>query len=516
MSQSPDSPASDRCGDLTRRQVQFFHLGLGLYCVLHVVLRTLLSPTVELDEGEQVMHATGWRWGYFHNPPLYTWLQLAFFEVFGLSVLALSILKNVILFCFYCGVYQAGRRLGGTRLASVAATAGMAFIPSILFLSQRDLTHSVLATAVAPWLLIALWDVQERRRLADYLRLGFWLTLAVYSKYLSLMLVVAVAAAWAIRSRDRAALLDRRILLSLAIPFLAGLPHFLWLLTAAEAQSEISRKLRPSSLDGWWIPRFVGTGKMLLSAVEFCAASIGIYLLIFRRSLADRPFSSWPSPAKTLTTGCLLLLGLLWLAVVLGFLSDFKARWYQASLFVVPLILALATDLPELRRGLRRIAWIGAWVALIILVAVPARAALGARFGSILRVAAPFEQVAEQVAAQVSGPRLILANDRGWGASWKLRFVQDEVRVPEYPEPADVSHRTIVVVWECTPRPRNPNPALPEPLRQLALELTGRDPLDYPEERIELPYRFGSRRMMQARYIIMPPAGMADLPGEGP
>jgi 4-amino-4-deoxy-L-arabinose transferase-like glycosyltransferase len=93
-----DSSESAAASGFSRRT---FFVILTVYFLLHVLIRVLLSPSTDLDESEQIVYGQELLLGYGPAPPLYTWLQLPFFAVFGQGVLALSLLKGVLL-CFTC------------------------------------------------------------------------------------------------------------------------------------------------------------------------------------------------------------------------------------------------------------------------------------------------------------------------------------------------------------------------------------------------------------------------------
>ena len=86
---------------------------LAAYFLLHIAVRIATSDSLELDEAEQLVLGQALSWGYGTKPPLYSWLQLGFFQIFGERVLALSTLKNLLLFCTYLCTFLAARRLAG-------------------------------------------------------------------------------------------------------------------------------------------------------------------------------------------------------------------------------------------------------------------------------------------------------------------------------------------------------------------------------------------------------------------
>jgi hypothetical protein len=68
------------------------------YFLLHLVLRSLISDSLQTDEAEQCFVTQVWLWGYGSQPPLYAWLQILTLGVFGVKVFALAIPKNLLFF----------------------------------------------------------------------------------------------------------------------------------------------------------------------------------------------------------------------------------------------------------------------------------------------------------------------------------------------------------------------------------------------------------------------------------
>src|SRR5262245_12492036 len=86
-----------------------FYLLLAVYFGAQVCLRLLTSNSTDLDESEQLLATQQLQWGYGPQPPLYTWLQFPFVQLFGLNILALALLKNLLLFGIYVLTYLNAR-----------------------------------------------------------------------------------------------------------------------------------------------------------------------------------------------------------------------------------------------------------------------------------------------------------------------------------------------------------------------------------------------------------------------
>src|SRR5258708_25987240 len=66
-----------------------FWLLLAAYLAAHAALRVWASPNIGTDEVEQALFAQSWAWGYNpRQPPLFTWLLLGAYRIFGPGVLA--------------------------------------------------------------------------------------------------------------------------------------------------------------------------------------------------------------------------------------------------------------------------------------------------------------------------------------------------------------------------------------------------------------------------------------------
>src|SRR5262245_21622617 len=74
---------------------------LLVYFGAHLLSRVLVSDALELDEAEQTLWTQQLHAGYGAQPPLYTWLQWGVFQLFGVSVFSLALLKNLLLALTY-------------------------------------------------------------------------------------------------------------------------------------------------------------------------------------------------------------------------------------------------------------------------------------------------------------------------------------------------------------------------------------------------------------------------------
>lgn len=306
---------------------------LLLYFGAHIVARTLVSDALELDEAEQALWTQQLAAGYGTQPPLYTWLQWAVFQVAGVSVLSLSLLKNTLLASTYAFVWLAARRLMAPPLALLAA-ASMLLIPQIGWESQRDLTHSVLATAVAAATLYVVVRLIEKPRPLLYVVLGLCAALGLLSKYSFAVYLAALGLA-VLLSRDTRPMLRSPWLIAAALLALVVLaPHALWLLDNWQlASARTLEKLDAAPGMAGGVVR--GLSSLLGATLATLAALALAFAAIFGRA-AWAPAAA--SPHCRLWGRYLGLLALLMIAlVVVGGATHFKGRWLQPLLFMAPL-----------------------------------------------------------------------------------------------------------------------------------------------------------------------------------
>ena len=82
---------------------------LTVYFVLQAVLRLFAVSSLPLDDAEMVVITQALQVGYGSQPPLYNWLQIAFFAVFGFGAPAIVILHFILLWAVYVLVFLSAR-----------------------------------------------------------------------------------------------------------------------------------------------------------------------------------------------------------------------------------------------------------------------------------------------------------------------------------------------------------------------------------------------------------------------
>jgi 4-amino-4-deoxy-L-arabinose transferase-like glycosyltransferase len=308
------------------------------YFAAHVLSRIFVSDALELDEAEQAVWTQQLAAGYGVQPPLYTWLQWGMFQVAGVSVLSLSLLKNALLALTYVFVWLAARRMMAAPLA-LLASASMLLLPQIGWESQRDLTHSVLVTTLAAATLCIVVRLAQNPspglRPALHVALGAAIGLGALSKYSFAMFATALALAVLTTPQMRGVWRTRWIFLSMLVAVVVVAPHALWLVDhwhLASARTLEKLGAAPGVLSGF--ARGLGS---LGNAFAATLAALALALAaVFGRAAwprtADAPYAAFWRHYL------IALVALLLAMVFIGGASHFKGRWLQPLLFMAPLI----------------------------------------------------------------------------------------------------------------------------------------------------------------------------------
>lgn len=395
--------------------------GLLLYFALHIAARVLTAEGVELDEAEQLLWTQDLRWGYGPQPPLYTWLQWGYFQVFGASIFALALMKNLLLLGTYGCTWLAARRLLEPRLAALSA-ASLLLLMQIVWESQRDLTHSVLVTTSAAATLALLVELWRRPRTALYLLLGVAVACGLLAKYSFALFIVAFGGALLWTPGTRRVLLDRRLLLSVAVVVVLVAPHALWVADhLGEAVNSTAGKLSGDHARG---AGQIARGLLSLAGLwpSFLAPLWVVLALLFGRGLSAHRDGRDPVVHSLFTRYLTLLLALLAATVVIGGASHFNDRWLQPLLFFAPLMFFVGW--PGLQRH-PRLHWLGGAavaMALLSLTLLSLRPGYDGRRGHIGDQNLPVQGIAQAIRLAGIEPAVVVADPKHLAGSLRLAF----------------------------------------------------------------------------------------------
>lgn len=435
---APDAPALDR---LCLR----LWLGISLYLLLNALSQGLMSGTADQDQAEQVLLAQRWELGYGAQPPLYTYLVQLLFLFTGPALWPLLGLKAGLLSLLVAAVLLIGRQLQFRADQHLVSLAGMALIPQFIWESQRDLTHSVLATTMAALTLLQLLRLRQRPAPSRFISLGCLLALGLLSKYSFAVFAVSLLLAALSLPAFRRALLRPELALAAAMALLLLAPHLGWVLQHGELALAGLAKTQRTSGPAW---------SGILSALKAGIAFLTPFWLVALALLwPERQQLLRADPERAPDQALLQRLPLALLVVLLTFVlstgaTRIKDRWYQSLLFYAPLSVASLAP-PLAGRRLRWLVGTGLAAAGTAALLLPGRTALAGLTGKSSRPNYPLPQLVAGLVSHHGTPDLIVASNGLLAGNARLALPDVPVLTNRFPariSPAGPSMRLKVLL----------------------------------------------------------------------
>jgi 4-amino-4-deoxy-L-arabinose transferase-like glycosyltransferase len=416
------------------------YLGVaGAYLAFNALTRGLASSTVDADFAEQLLLSQNWLWGYTGQPPLYTWIVAGVFALTGPHLASLLAIKVVLLTLLLAALLGAAHELGLDRRGSLIALLGFAFIPTITWEAQRDLTHTVLVTAMAALTLFVFLRLARKPAAGGYAFLGVALGLGLLSKYNYALFPVALGLAAMSVRRYRAALLSPWLGVSVMLACVIFLPHALWAWDHAAVATHNLHKIKP--IEG---ASLAGLGSLSLALLTFMGPVLFGAPLLVRRGQT-------PAAANADARRLLVALGLAAVLVLTTFVlasgaQQIKNRWLQPLLFFVPLLLALYAAPTTV--ALRGYVTLAVLLLALTAVALPGRILLAEPVGRSTKANIPYAALAKMLRTQAGSPDLIIAENGLLGGNMRLAFPEARVLTPYTPDLGMVPKRTWLILSE--------------------------------------------------------------------
>jgi len=305
---------------------------LFFYSLLFIFIRVSIGSSLERDEAEQVLLTESFALGYGTQPPMYTWLQSIFFLIFGKTIFALALLKNILLFTAYFFIYKSSYIITKSKALASVAAASMILIPAYSWECQRDLTHTVLAFTIATitiyWVLYL--RASSKTSLKDYILLGIIVAVGTLSKYNYILIPITLIVVSIFDTKLKQLIINKKILVSILLFIILVSPHFYWLSSNLEMATDGTLHKLHTSANFSFLDLFI---KFILTNIELFTLYFIIFFLFFYRYLDQKANSFLKKYIFTIT----LLLLIVLITVGAG---SVKSRWLVILFFPVVILLA--------------------------------------------------------------------------------------------------------------------------------------------------------------------------------
>lgn len=437
-------------GDASGGRWSWLPLALAAYFVAQGLLRWAVVPALNFDEAEMVVLSQVWAWGYGAQPPLYTWLQKAVFALLGEGVAGLVVLKQALLLVLFLAMHAVARRVLREETAAAAATLSLMLLPQIGWESQRALTHSVLAVAVAAMTLLAFLRLAERRRLGDYALFGLLLALGVLSKQNFVVFAAGLLLAAAMMPDYRPGVATPRLLISLLTAALVLAAPGRWMLANGDKVLSRLHKFELTPAGEGLGTLAAGVADAVASAAAFVLPLVLACALVGLGAAVRRPAPGrLPPGVRLLLLAAALGLVVVVLAVAVGGAGNVKQRWLMPVLFFVPpaMVAWLRGRVPPAR--LRLLAWLAGAAALLHALLLPLPALVPALADESVERARPYAALARRIVEETgfSGGTLLTGHFLT-GGNLALHLPETAVLTPEYGHLDLPTPEPVLLVWE--------------------------------------------------------------------
>lgn len=393
-------------------------LSIG-YFALTALMQLYVSGVADLDQAEQLLTSQEIAIGYGHQAPIYHWLSFVTAQILGNNFTTVVLTKVLVLTGLVAGVLQICKELDLSAPRTFLSVAGCCLLPQVIWESQRDLTHSVIATTFAVWLVAVGLKLRRDRHWSNYLLLGVLAGLGCMTKYNFTVLPSALLLAAIFSKQDRAVVFSPKALITLGVGLVILAPHLYWILNHLDEARIGVDKLGESNspLNGIWA--------LIYASLQFITPLWILYLFAWPGFTAIKKNHS---PGLIFVVNAVVAaLVILLVIVVLTNASTFKDRWLMPVLIFAPIIFAACAS----TRRFRVLTAIGFSVALAASFGLIARSHL-AFIGLIKpdRSALPYQEHMTQIVLP-RPPRYIISDDKLTGGNAKAFYPTATTFVPE-------------------------------------------------------------------------------------
>ena len=476
---------TDTPADRQRLSLKFLLL-LSCYFLLHILLRVLVSDSLDYDEAEQSLLGQWLFAGYTEQPPLYTWIQYSFFKLFGNNVFAVSLLKNCLLFLTYLFVFLSSRKILKDTRVAILATCSLLFIPQIAWESQRDMTHTTLVVCAATASLWQFLRLIKKQNLLNYALFGLLLAIGVLGKanfalFIATLLLTAVTF-----PEGRRVICIPQIGLTLLIVILVDGNYFLWMFNNQDIVFSVSYKFE-RAIGNYQLK---GITSLFTNSFLFLTPMWLICLLIFPEG-----FGRKQNPETDLyhqfIKRYLLVLFLLLLTVVLVFKVTYvKDRWLQPLLFTAPIFFFSRLDPAQVSsKRFKLFLQVAALTAITIYLAFTVRVVGASYIHRFCRMNYPFTAMAEDLRQNGFSNGLIISDNRFLAGNMRLHFPGSIALIPDYGFESRIDTQGLKVaevIWKA-----DQTSAIPPELSLFLIKTFKIVPTEYPIKYFHHLYKYG-------------------------
>jgi hypothetical protein len=206
---------------------RFFWIFATAHLLLWTIIPSLTSPNAPLDVIEGYAWGREWLLGTYKHPPMQSWWLQILAVLTDRAPWAHFLASQIAVLVTFWAVWQTGRRM----MSETAALVGVIILESVVYYNFTSTEFNPNVLQLPFWALICLsfHRAVKDNRLKDWLLLGIWSAGALYSKYSSGLLLIALSIFTVAQPFARQRLKGIGPYLTFLIAILLFAPHMVWL-----------------------------------------------------------------------------------------------------------------------------------------------------------------------------------------------------------------------------------------------------------------------------------------------
>ena len=469
------------------------------YFSLHILLRVLVSDSLDYDEAEQALLSQWLLPGYTEQPPLYTWVQYYLIQLFGKKIFAISLLKNLLLFLTYLSVYLSAERLLKDTRTAILATSSLLLIPQIAWESQRDMTHTTLVVFAAASVLWLTLRLIENRTFLNYWLLGMFCGIGFLAKANFTLFFAVISLTLITFPEGRKIIFSKMVFITLLFTIAMNAYYFSWMYSNQEivfsATHKFKQVVETYSLQG--IKSFFTSTFMFLTPLWF------FYLLFFPAGFWRDKEQRSAFSSRFMSRYGLVSVSILIIVVIVFKITYVKDRWLQPLLFAAPLIFFSGLEVKAIsQKQFKRFLIVAVLAAMGVYIAFTLRVVSAPLSHTYSRLSYPFTALAIDIRKSGFSSGLIISNKRFLAGNMLFQFPDSDAVIPGYnfeKLPYSSSHTMAAVMWKA-----DISPDIPPQLTTFLKNTYDINSADYAVNYYDQPFKGSSQDSVKLAVLKFP------------
>lgn len=252
---------------------------------------------MELEDAEQAYYSQWLRWGYDDQPPLYTWLQYAVNQVFGVHKISFSMLRGAIFAGVLLALSNFAEKMFPNQKKSEITVLLLVLLPVFIDFTFRRLSHTSLLCLSILVSVILVQKLLKEKTWANYALLGLVVSIGMLSKYNYILFLGALVCLVFFDASIRKIVFDRKFLLTVFLILLFLFPHFYWLFEHEAYVMELRESIALKTENTLDTKLFVlgPLYSLALTLMKFMALIFAIFILalVFRKVKFQKSKLDW-------------------------------------------------------------------------------------------------------------------------------------------------------------------------------------------------------------------------------